>query len=118
MCYVMPLIEKRADGLVPSAQSLRVYECAGRRRTLANLEPTGDGTKICSAQNLKAFPAPLSCPAKATPKVFQEAVTFLFTMTKFMLSSFSGSPFPSSELSSDAMMWLPRLGSPCRYRKT
>jgi hypothetical protein len=64
----MPLIEKRADGLVPSAQSLRVYECAGRRRAFVNLEPMGDATKICSAQNLKALSVLSSCPAKATPK--------------------------------------------------
>ena len=89
----MPLVEKRADGLVPSAQCLRVYECAGRERTLANLEPTGGGTKICSAQSLKASPAPLSRPAKATPNVSQEVVTFLFTITKFMLRSFSESRF-------------------------
>jgi hypothetical protein len=79
---------------MPSAQSLRVYECAGRRRTFVNLEPMGDATKICSAQNLNAFPVILSCSAKCTPPLFHEAAAFLFTITKFTLRSVSESSFP------------------------
>src|SRR3984893_5598411 len=46
--------QERADGLMPSAQSLRECECAGRKHTSANLDPYGDWIEICSdAQNLK-----------------------------------------------------------------
>jgi hypothetical protein len=52
----MPLIEKGADGMMPSAQSLRGCECAGRKRTFTKPDAMGDGIKIRSAQNLKTSP--------------------------------------------------------------
>jgi hypothetical protein len=54
MRYAMPsTYEERADGLAPSAQSLRGYECAGRKRTFTNPDPMGDRIENRSAQNLK-----------------------------------------------------------------
>ena len=39
---------------MPSAQSLRECECAGRKHTSADLDPYGDWIEICSdAQDLK-----------------------------------------------------------------
>jgi hypothetical protein len=66
---VMPLIEEGADGMMPSAQSLRGYECAGRKRTFTKPDAMGDGIKIRSAQNLKTSPVILACSANGVPKL-------------------------------------------------
>src|ERR1700730_9673234 len=59
--------QERADGLMPSAQSLRDCECAGRKHTSANLDPYGDWIEICSgAQDLKAHRPIISiCTARS-----------------------------------------------------
>jgi hypothetical protein len=80
MRYVMPVIEEGADGIMPSAQSLRGYECAGRKRTFSKPDAMGDGIKIRSAQNPKRFPVILICSAKMTLKLSQEAVAVPFTI--------------------------------------
>jgi hypothetical protein len=88
MRYVMPLIEEGADGMMPSAQSLRGYECAGRKRTFTKPDAMGDGIKIRSAQNLKTSPVLLTCSANGVPKLSQEAAAFLFSITKFIFCTF------------------------------
>jgi hypothetical protein len=65
----MPLIEEGADGMMPSAQSLRGYECAGRKRTFTKPDAMGDGIKIRSAQNLKTSPVILACSANGVAKL-------------------------------------------------
>jgi hypothetical protein len=76
----MPVRKEGADGMMPSAQSLRGYECAGRKRTFSKPDAMGDGIKIRSAQNPKRFPVILICSAKMTLKLSQEAVAVPFTI--------------------------------------
>jgi hypothetical protein len=74
--------------MMPSAQSLRGYECAGRKRTFTKPDAMGDGIKIRSAQNLETSPVILTCSAKGIPRLSQEAAAFLFSITKFILCTF------------------------------
>jgi hypothetical protein len=99
--------EEGADGLVPPAQSLRGYECAGRKRTFTNPDPMGDGIKNRSAQNLKTSPVILTCSAKGIPELSQEAAAFLFSITNFILFTFFRGAISNAPcFRSDAMMFL------------
>jgi len=65
---------------MPSAQSLRECECAGRKHTSANLDPYGDRLEICSdAQDLKTHLPIISIFSARSERTYPEIPSrFLF----------------------------------------